>query len=233
MQNKIIKKKKYSDVFDLILKGTRTQLDNYLCNNIKEINIQNKDGDTPLHIALRNKYKDQAIILLTCGADFNIKNKTEETAFDIAASLDMKDILEVMHRMNYLKSNSLPPKLESKVYDPKIKKNIIQNVEIQVTKGEIVDLIKNILFDNDAGKRVLMNSFLTIHSAFFTAMQNKDANTGSDITKIIMDESKNSDRFENLFVFNLFIKAFDDLLDTKAQNIIKLKKNSKSFTKKK
>jgi ankyrin repeat protein len=43
--------------------------------NKKNINMKNNDGDTMLHVAVRNKNKKMIQLLIEFGAGFNIKNK--------------------------------------------------------------------------------------------------------------------------------------------------------------
>lgn len=49
-----------------------------------EINQKNKNGDTALHIATKNGYKDIVNLLLIHKADLNIKNNNQNTPLEIA-----------------------------------------------------------------------------------------------------------------------------------------------------
>jgi ankyrin repeat protein len=45
-------------------------------------NSQNKEGDTPLHLAMKSKNKDMIKLLLDHGADVNICNLKKESPYD-------------------------------------------------------------------------------------------------------------------------------------------------------
>ena len=52
------------------------------------INAQNKEGDTPLHIALTNKHNDMVMTLInTNGIKVNIKNNSGKTPLDLVLPL--------------------------------------------------------------------------------------------------------------------------------------------------
>ena len=48
-------------------------------------NIQNYDGDTPLHFAIRNADKQIIQLLLDCGAEVDRVNKRNENPVEIAS----------------------------------------------------------------------------------------------------------------------------------------------------
>lgn len=59
------------------------------------INEKNNEGNTPLHIAVNNKYfsLDCIIILLAHGADINIKNKDDLTVLQSSSRPDVTELL--------------------------------------------------------------------------------------------------------------------------------------------
>lgn len=67
-------------LFTLIVNNQKKDLINVLKNNKNNINIQDKDGDTPLHIAIFLCNYDIVKILLDYGTDTNIKDKWGQTA---------------------------------------------------------------------------------------------------------------------------------------------------------
>ncbi len=71
------------------------------------INIQNNDGLTPLHIASFNNAKDVAKLLIDNGADINIQHNDGWTPLDIAKEFNHREIIELLekHKENTL-SNS-------------------------------------------------------------------------------------------------------------------------------
>jgi len=67
-------------LFTLVVNNQKKDLINALKNNKNNINIQDKDGDTPLHIAIFLCNYEIIKILLDNGADTNIKDKYGQTA---------------------------------------------------------------------------------------------------------------------------------------------------------
>ncbi|XP_064603384.1 poly [ADP-ribose] polymerase tankyrase-1-like [Liolophura sinensis] len=63
-------------------------------NNGVPVNVQNKDGDTALHIAVRKGCHLVAESLLQCGADLSVRNKLGQTPLDEADG-HMKALLEM------------------------------------------------------------------------------------------------------------------------------------------
>lgn len=47
------------------------------------INFQNEEGDTLLHIAVLNRNRKMLNLLIEVGIDLNIKNNINQTAFDL------------------------------------------------------------------------------------------------------------------------------------------------------
>lgn len=60
----------------------------YFINEKANLNIQNQDGDTALHIAVRDRQSEQVALFLQSGADDTIKNNEGETAFEMAVRLN-------------------------------------------------------------------------------------------------------------------------------------------------
>lgn len=60
-------------------------------------NIPNtKNGDTPLHIAVREKCDKIVLAILMEGGDPSLKNNAGKTPIDIAKELKLEDIVEIL-----------------------------------------------------------------------------------------------------------------------------------------
>jgi ankyrin repeat protein len=56
----------------------------FLISNGANINAKNLEGDSLLHIAIKNNRPDVVSLLLSLGINLNLKNKDSETAYDLA-----------------------------------------------------------------------------------------------------------------------------------------------------
>ncbi len=61
-----------------------------------DINAQNNNGDTILHLAVKNKSSQEARYLIKKGADVNIANKDQVTPMQLAAENGLEEVLELM-----------------------------------------------------------------------------------------------------------------------------------------
>ena len=61
-----------------------------------ELNIQDREGNTPLLIACRHGDEKIVCYLIKSGADITLKNNKGETAMDIAAERGFSDAIELM-----------------------------------------------------------------------------------------------------------------------------------------
>ncbi|EAX87642.1 hypothetical protein TVAG_226240 [Trichomonas vaginalis G3] len=68
----------------------------YFFARIKDINIKNQDGQTPLHYAAMNNSKDTAELLISHGANINEKDKGERTPLHYAAMNNSKETAGVL-----------------------------------------------------------------------------------------------------------------------------------------
>lgn len=66
---------------------------NILLSNGVDINIQDDDGNTPLHMAASNGLDDIVQLLLQKGADIDIKNKYGKTPLELASNQQTKQTL--------------------------------------------------------------------------------------------------------------------------------------------
>jgi ankyrin repeat protein len=67
---------------------------NALLEKGADLNHQNGNGNTPLHVAVLENKSDIVKFLLEKGAETNIKNKKEETPLDIAKKNKVKEIID-------------------------------------------------------------------------------------------------------------------------------------------
>ncbi len=82
----------------LQLKKNYTEVVKFLIKHKASLNIINKYGDSPLHIAVSKKKYYITKILLSAGANPNLKNRAGETAVDVAKRLKDKVSIEVIKR---------------------------------------------------------------------------------------------------------------------------------------
>ena len=75
-----------------------------LLNAAADINIQNHDKETPLHLATRNGHSSVVALLIARGANiemissgFDYKNDWYGSAVAVAAFFNHKDIVEMLH----------------------------------------------------------------------------------------------------------------------------------------
>lgn len=77
------------DVFKKVLSKTE-------CSEAKCVNVQNREGDTPLHVAIKNNALDKIRDLVEAGAKTNIRNKAGFDAMALAKQEDEPDIIEYL-----------------------------------------------------------------------------------------------------------------------------------------
>lgn len=65
----------------------------YLISLRIDVNAQNDNGDTALHLATNKNHIDVVQVLLQVGANRNIQNKAGKTAPDLARTAEMKKAL--------------------------------------------------------------------------------------------------------------------------------------------
>lgn len=72
-----------------------------IINQISNINLQNKVGDTPLHLSINYKYNDISIFLIGYGCDVNTKVKEYDlTPLHYAILYNEKEIMKVLIKNN-------------------------------------------------------------------------------------------------------------------------------------
>ncbi|KAF4650524.1 hypothetical protein FOL47_001079, partial [Perkinsus chesapeaki] len=83
------------EVFNQLDKFGRTPMHVAVANNQMtcDLNIQDVNGDAPLHIACRGNLRMMVSMLLWAGCDRNITNKAGDTALHVAAKGGYEDIV--------------------------------------------------------------------------------------------------------------------------------------------
>jgi ankyrin repeat protein len=71
------------ELLESVSKGELSKVKDFV-NKGADINIKNKDGKTPLHIAVENNYEDIIKFLLENKADVNVKDNEGNTPLHIA-----------------------------------------------------------------------------------------------------------------------------------------------------
>ena len=85
------------NLFKLVANNKFDELENVISNKNTNINIQDIDGDTPLHIAIFLGSIKAGELLMNAGADIFIKDKWGQTAFHrICFCLNNRDILKIV-----------------------------------------------------------------------------------------------------------------------------------------
>ncbi|RMZ96159.1 serine threonine- phosphatase 6 regulatory ankyrin repeat subunit B-like [Brachionus plicatilis] len=70
----------------------------YLLENYANVNIQNKEGNTPLMLASENFHRDCAKLLIEFGADVNILNNRALTALNFTSNIEYNLYIEVLNQ---------------------------------------------------------------------------------------------------------------------------------------
>lgn len=61
-----------------------------------DVNARNKEGDTALHLAVKNRSGEMARYLIKKGADYNIANEKQVTPLQMAVELGLDEVLPLM-----------------------------------------------------------------------------------------------------------------------------------------
>lgn len=109
----------------------------YFTENGFDINIQDEEGNTPLHIASEKGNTDLVKFLIDNGAKTNIKNNRKETASQVAATKGNHETAEILNP-EYIPD----PKLVKK---PNYKKDVHfpVNISSATIDSNLLELIKN------------------------------------------------------------------------------------------
>lgn len=130
-----------------------------------DVNAQNDDGDTPLHLATKNIYPVVTKYLIEHGAILNVKNKAGKTPYDIANELK-SDKAEVQEKITELKKLLTPPEIKE-----------------LLKKEEAMDKFQQNLFKNVSEKKVL--DYFNMNESLITK-DNIDMYIGEDKDKTLL-----------------------------------------------
>ena len=79
----------------IIKKGNFESIKNNL-ESLKDFNIKNKYGETPLHFATRHSYKEIIELIIKKGADINSKDEAGFTSLDMAKIIGNSEIIDLL-----------------------------------------------------------------------------------------------------------------------------------------
>jgi ankyrin repeat protein len=72
------------------------QLIEFLIQNCKHLNLQNRDGNTALHLGVLTDQKEALKLLLKAQADPNIINSSNKSSFDLAHDLNRTSLMHLV-----------------------------------------------------------------------------------------------------------------------------------------
>ena len=97
----------HSNVFKLVANNKFDELEKFVTNNKSSINIQDNDGDTPLHIAVFLGNIRACEVLINAGANIYIKDKWGQTSLHrICFCLDKQNILKIVNIFYKINKNN-------------------------------------------------------------------------------------------------------------------------------
>lgn len=146
-------------IFKFVANNQLDELKKNLNENTKNVNIQDKDGDTPLHIAIFLSNSEACDILLKNGANLMIKDKWGQIPLHrICFTLKNKNTLKIINSLsNYLNKNIIFNSVDKYNNTPLhlvikyiIKNNVIINKNILTIINKLIELT-NIDLINDDG----------------------------------------------------------------------------------
>lgn len=102
------------------------------CTQVREntINMCNMEGNTALHWAALNSHVAIVRLLLENGADINIKNKIERTAFDEAAAAEKYDVTSAIIEFLESSQGKRQQPIEEEPAAEEVTKNFSESVDI-------------------------------------------------------------------------------------------------------
>jgi ankyrin repeat protein len=74
-----------------------------------DINLQNKNGDTPLHISCRDNPELAKYLVLKYNADSSLKNNLGDSPLEIAKRAQNLDLVMVLNQVSPVKRIRRPP----------------------------------------------------------------------------------------------------------------------------
>eukprot|EP00826_Nyctotherus_ovalis_P041041 TRINITY_DN4092_c0_g1_i5.p1 TRINITY_DN4092_c0_g1~~TRINITY_DN4092_c0_g1_i5.p1 ORF type:complete len:479 (-),score=125.47 TRINITY_DN4092_c0_g1_i5:43-1326(-) len=113
-----------------------TEIIEILLKNKANVNAQDGDGNTPIHLLAEGGWEEGIVMCLKCNPDFNIKNIYGETPREVAASLEVRELLVPLKEYS---NQYKEVKKEESTYT----RTVVQNVILHNNRA---DMVKTILF---------------------------------------------------------------------------------------
>ncbi|XP_053200811.1 arfGAP with SH3 domain, ANK repeat and PH domain-containing protein-like isoform X2 [Panonychus citri] len=85
--------------------GTSLHIIDFLAQNNADLNIKNRQGNTPLHYCVLHNQSECMKILLRCGANPSIKNNEGKTPLQLAKEKELSNLIELLEHANANKKN--------------------------------------------------------------------------------------------------------------------------------
>ena len=121
-----------ASMLDAVKKGDAKTVSKMVAEK-KDVNIANKYGDSPLHMAIYKKRPDIAAILLNAGADIEAKTKKGRTPLMEAARVDCMECLKLLIEKGADVNIEAPG--ESSALMSAAKKNNMEAVDLLLVHG--------------------------------------------------------------------------------------------------
>lgn len=86
------------EIHEAAEKGDLSMIKKLLTNNLAFIDIKDKNGETPLHKAIKGGFIELIRLLISMGANINAKANDGTTPLRLARKLDKKDITDFLQR---------------------------------------------------------------------------------------------------------------------------------------
>ncbi|PRP86416.1 ankyrin repeat-containing protein [Planoprotostelium fungivorum] len=129
-----------------------------LSNQCNVNGLNESNGDTALHMAVRLKRKDIAKTLLYAGADPQLKTKQDHTPLELAKKMKEEELLEVLTSANDLKTWTTKHKLEE-CYLPFLREELTLETLAAVLPEQEENLLRNFSLES-VGMSIRMKNAL-------------------------------------------------------------------------
>lgn len=96
--SEVHKKHRPVSLFALAKKSTPESIRYFVKKKTPDLNKKNNQGDTPLHIAIKNKRFENVRTLISLNADPNIPDASGKSVKDYAKDMQLKSVLKLINR---------------------------------------------------------------------------------------------------------------------------------------
>ena len=187
--------------------ANKTQIVQHLLKKNADPNIQNTQGETPLHIAAQNSFFGIAKILIDAGTKMNLKNSKQKTPLDLATDSGTRHILE--EKQKKLNTRFLTALTQGNISG--IKNGINNNAQLfekDIAKlsninSKTINLLKTQVFELIDSQNVYIVKLLL--SKDLTLLNKRNSKTNETVQQKI--DSTNNILFKKLFAS--ISKCFD------------------------